>query len=284
MNRTHRPCMHTDEIPLNRLYDDLAWLWPLLSPPAGYAEEAACWRALLRRELGAGRHAILELGAGGGHNLSHLTADFEATAVDRSEPMLALSRQLNPGVAHVAGDMRTIRLPRLFKAVLIHDAISHITAAADLEAVFRTAAAHLEPGGVVVAAPDWLRETFINPWTAEVSHCDDELRLTTFEYVYDPDPDDTVIETVMTHFIERAGRLTIEYDRLQLGLFPQAVWKRSVEAAGLTFARRRIPLADVEVPSFFMIGRKAAAATRAPDRRASHLKADSSAAHSGETT
>ena len=85
--------METSAIPLNRLYGDLAYLWPLFSPPEEYAEEAGFWRRLLRELAGPGRHRVLELGVGGGHNLSHLAGEFEATAVDLSPTMLELSRR-----------------------------------------------------------------------------------------------------------------------------------------------------------------------------------------------
>ena len=74
----------------NRMYDEFSHLWPLISPREDYAEEAACWRDALREKLGPGRHEILELGTGGGNNLSYLTADFQATAVDISDEMLVL--------------------------------------------------------------------------------------------------------------------------------------------------------------------------------------------------
>ena len=72
-----------------RMYDEFAHLWTLISAPEDYAEEAACWLKALRDRLGPGRHRILELGVGGGNNLSHLTDYFQATAVDISEKMLA---------------------------------------------------------------------------------------------------------------------------------------------------------------------------------------------------
>ena len=34
---------YTSTIARNRLYGDLAWLWPLMSPPEHYAEAAGCW-------------------------------------------------------------------------------------------------------------------------------------------------------------------------------------------------------------------------------------------------
>ena len=42
------------------------------------------FRDVIREELGPGRHKLLELGVGGGHNLSHLISDFDCTAVDLS--------------------------------------------------------------------------------------------------------------------------------------------------------------------------------------------------------
>ena len=110
----------------NRLYKDLAHLWPLLDPPEEYTEEASFWRQAIREKLGPGRHEVLELGVGGGHLLSHLTGDVQATAVDISPQMLAHSKALNPGVEHHLGDMRSVRLGRKFQAVLIHDAISYL--------------------------------------------------------------------------------------------------------------------------------------------------------------
>ena len=55
---------------LNRLYDEFAHLWPLISAPEEYAVEAQHWRDALREKLGPGRHEILELGVGGGHNIA----------------------------------------------------------------------------------------------------------------------------------------------------------------------------------------------------------------------
>ena len=59
-----------------RMYDELAHLWPIIGAPEDYAHEASFWRSVLRSRLGAGRHHILELGVGGGSNLSHLTSEI----------------------------------------------------------------------------------------------------------------------------------------------------------------------------------------------------------------
>ena len=111
----------------NRLYYDLAHLWPIFSPAEEYAQEADLWLQALREKLGPGDHTILDLGVGGGHLLSHVASEFKATAVDISERMLANSIRLNDNVEHILGDMRSIRLNRKFSAVLLHDSVSYLS-------------------------------------------------------------------------------------------------------------------------------------------------------------
>ena len=104
----------------HRLYKDLSYLWPLISPPGDSVEEAIIWNEILLNNLGEGPHRILDLGVGGGHLLSHLTYANQTTAVDISNEMLSLSKKLNPDVIHYQGDMRNIRLDQIYDAVLIH--------------------------------------------------------------------------------------------------------------------------------------------------------------------
>ena len=223
------------------LYNRLAYLWPTISPPEDYAEEAADWRNALRRYLGPGRHRILELGVGGGHNLSHLTADFDATAVDISPHMLENSRRLNPTVEHHLGDMRSFRLPgRTFNAVLVHDAICYMLTEDDLRATFATARAHLPPGGLLLVSPDLVRDSFKPGMKMSWSTERDGVQITTEEIVYDSDPSDTVVESHFTYTITERGARRVERDIHITGLFPIAKWMSLMEEAG--FQTERIPL------------------------------------------
>ena len=95
-----------------RMYNELAEWWPLLSPPAEYAEEAGIYQRALISHAGRPLRTLLELGSGGGNNASHLKARFTLTLVELSPGMLAVSRRLNPDCEHVQGDMRTVRLGR----------------------------------------------------------------------------------------------------------------------------------------------------------------------------
>lgn len=224
-----------------RLYRELAYLWPIISPPAEYREEAEVWRQAIGDNLGEGRHRLLELGVGGGHNLSHLTQEFEATAVDLSPEMLELSRALNPGVDHHLGDMRTLQLDETFDAVLIHDAISYMLTEDDLAATFETAKRHLRPGGLLIIAPEWVRENFRAPMVLHWVREHGDIQVTVQEYLHDPDTSDTIIESVYTYTIVEDGQERVEQDTHITGLFPMATWTRLLQEAGFQAETVRLP-------------------------------------------
>ena len=247
--------MDPDRIKLNRLYHDLAYLWPLVSPPEDYAEEAEYWRLTLREMLGPGRHDILELGVGGGHNLSHLTSDFDATAVDISPKMLAHSKRLNPSVKHLRGDMKSIRLGRKFEAVLIHDAISYLLTEDDLRATFATAASHLQPGGILITTPDHFRESFRAPYVDYATHATANGPFTYSEYADDPDPADTTMRTIYVYFIQQHGHLRIELDRHITGLFSKSTWASVMTETGFAFEERLYHLGEEDVEYVMLVGK-----------------------------
>lgn len=246
--------MKQADIRINRMYDEFAHYWPLISAPEDYVQEAHHWREALREKLGPGRHEILELGVGGGNNLSHLTSDFNATAVDLSEKMLAVFRKLNPDVEHHVGDMRTVRLNRKFRAVLIHDAVNYMLTEEDLRATLRTAAAHLNPGGVLVMSPDFTFETFKAPMVRHGTHSDGSITFTHMEYMYDPDPGDTTMETIFVYLIHEKGQLRIEPDRHITNLFPLQTWLDLMEAEGFTAQTRDYPVHEQGVQGYLLVG------------------------------
>src|SRR5262249_18839317 len=122
-----------------RLYNELSSWFHLLSSPADYAEEAEFARSLIADPDFTAPVTLLELGSGGGNNASHLKTHFRMTLADLSGGMLELSRKLNPECEHLHGDMKTLRLGRLFDAVFIHDAIMYMTCEDDLRCAIQTA-------------------------------------------------------------------------------------------------------------------------------------------------
>lgn len=237
-----------------RLYSDLAYLWPIISPPEEYEEEARYWRQALRDRLGPGEHRILELGAGGGHNLSHLTSDFHATAVDISPQMLALSMKLNPGVQHHLGDMRSVRLGLTFDGVLIHDAISYMLTEDDLRAAFATAKIHLRPGGVLLAAPDLVREVFKDTTVLNWVRKKGEVEVSIQEYLHDPNPADTNLESIFTYTINEGGKQWVERDTHIMGLFAVGTWTRLMQEAGFEVETLSLPAHESGYGGFLFVG------------------------------
>jgi Methyltransferase domain len=216
----------------HRLYQDLAAWWPLISPPEEYAEEAAFAARLLRQASGPVRD-VLELGSGGGHCASHLRAHFTMTLVDLSEPMLDVSRRLNPGCEHVRGDMRTIRLGRAFDAVFVHDAVDYMTSEDELRQVMETAFAHCRPGGAAVFVPDNVAETYqaVTGWGG--SDGADGRGARFLDWTWDPDPGDTWTVTDYAVLLrDRDGSVRSVHERHRLGLFPRTTWLRLLDDAG----------------------------------------------------
>ena len=225
-----------------RMYQDLAAWWPLLSPPSEYDGEAADLLARLGITSGSPLAALLELGSGGGSLAFHLKRHFRLTLTDRAPGMLAVSRALNPECEHLVGDMRSLRLGRLFDFVLIHDAIMYAMDPAAVQAVLHTAAIHCRPGGTVAVLPDCVRETFA-PDTDHGGHdADDGRGLRYLEWAWDPDPSDDTY-TVDYAFLLRArdGTVTVEHDRHLEGLFARDRWLQWLTEAGFDAHREADP-------------------------------------------
>jgi SAM-dependent methyltransferase len=218
-------------VTLPRLYRDLAKWWPLFSAPDEYREEAASYERAILEHANRPARTLLELGSGGGNNASHLKRRFEMTLVDLSPDMVAVSRELNPELEHIEGDMRTVRLGRRFDAVLIHDAIVYMTTEEDLRAAIETAAAHLEPGGIALFVPDDIAETY-RPHHSSGGNDGDDVAVRYFEWAHAPRG--TTYRTTFVYVIaEGDGPVRVEWEDHVDGLFPRATWLRLIEEAGL---------------------------------------------------
>jgi SAM-dependent methyltransferase len=222
-----------------KLYTELASWWPLLSPPAEYADEAAFYRKILMEACEQAPRSLLELGSGGGSNASYLKKQFEMVLVDRSPEMLAVSRGLNPECEHVEGDMRNVRLGRDFDCVFVHDAIMYMTSESDVRSVIQTAFMHCRAGGAALFVPDYLKENF-RPSTDHGGYDGDGKGLRYLEWAWDPDPADTSYVVDYAYLLrESDGSARVVHDRHIEGLFSRAEWFRFLSEAG--FEPRILP-------------------------------------------
>jgi SAM-dependent methyltransferase len=242
----------------NRFYNELARWWPLVSPVGDYAGEAAEFIRIFE-SAAPGAKTLLELGSGGGHNAFYLKARYALTLVDISEPMLEVSKRLNPDCQHIPGDMRSVMLDRQFDIVFVHDAIDYMTSEADLSAAVETAARHVAPGGIALFVPDHLKEGF-EP-SSDVGGVDgpggEGVRY--LEWSWDPDPSDTsgvVVYSFVTR--ERDGTWEAHSEQHSFGLFSQSDWERIIAASGLSLQVILEETSEDRPPRAMFLGRKAA--------------------------
>lgn len=218
---------------MHKLYAELATWWPLLSPASDYEDEARFFWQVLEAAGLPPAPTLLELGSGGGSNAWHLKPHFaQLTLTDLSPQMLANSRAINPECEHVPGDMRTVRLGRLFDVVFVHDAIDYMLTLADLRQALETAAVHCKSGGLALFIPDHVYETFA-PDTEHGGQDGEGRGLRYLEWTYDPDPGDTTCVTEFVYVLREDQQPTrVEHDQHVCGLFPRADWLRLLREVG----------------------------------------------------
>ena len=219
-----------------RLYNDLAWLWPIWGSVEEYADYCEHVVRLIRGHAQISVHSLLNVGCGGGKNVFNLKPHFNVTGLDLSPRMLELAQDLNPECGFVHGDMRSFSLQQRFDAVLVDDAVAYMTSTADLRATFTAAWRHLRPGGIMVVSPDDTKETFVQNHTvvtsAAVKRKPANLDVVFVENCYDPDPDDDHYEGMLVYLIREDGKLRVETDHHVIGLFTLDVWRETLTDVG----------------------------------------------------
>ena len=216
-----------------KLYSELANWWPLLSAYEDYADEAALFGQILSQAGLPSSPSLLELGSGGGSNAFHLKKIFtQVTLTDLSPQMLAVSRRLNPDCEHLEGDMRTLRLGRVFDVVFIHDAIDYMTTSQDLRQAMETAYVHCRAEGMALFVPDYVREIF-QPSTEHGGHDGDGRALRYLEWTYDPDENDHTYVTDYAYLLHQDDHPTqVEHDQHICGLFSRDEWLSMLREVG----------------------------------------------------
>jgi SAM-dependent methyltransferase len=237
-----------------RLYTDLAWLWPMWGDAtAEYARYSEQVTALVRKYSERKASTLLDIGCGGGKNVFNLKRDFSVTGLDLSPTMLAQAKELSPECTFVHGDMRSFRLNSSFDAVLMDDAISHMSSRVDFMAAFRAAHSHLKPGGVLIVTPDVTIENFRQNKTSTFSATRSGVDVGFIENVYDPDPTDEQYETTNLYLIREQGKLRIESDHWCLGIYPLNIWRQVLRETGFQVHEEYFSLDEEDYTMFVCV-------------------------------
>jgi SAM-dependent methyltransferase len=218
----------------NRLYKDLAWIWPTLSPPEDYIEEGEFLTNLIKTYMSYPPKMMLHLGCGGGHIDMTLKKQFQVTGVDISENMLALARKLNPENRYVLGDLRNIRLEEKYDVVLLYDGINYMSTEEDLKAAFESAFINLNNNGIVLTVVEETPGSFQQNKTKVQHRAKGDIELTYIEHWYDPNPSDSAYETTFVYLIRKNKKLTVEFDLHICGMFEVEVWERLLREVGFS--------------------------------------------------
>lgn len=179
-----------------------------------------------------GARTLLDVGCGTGQHLARLRGRFAAEGVDLDPAMLDLARlRLGGELPLHRADMVDLDLGRRFDVVTcLFSAIGYTRSLTRLRRAVRAMARHLEPGGLLV----------VEPW----SHPDEwRVGMVHANFVDEPG-----LKIARMNVSGRRGRLSINdmqllvatpagverlRERLVMGLFTDAEYRRALEAAGL---------------------------------------------------
>lgn len=215
-----------------RLYNDLAWAFPIITPLEHYLEETELFCNIIREHSKIHLKTLLHLGCGGGHNDYIFKKYFRVTGIDKSIAMLELAKKLNPEVDYLCEDMRNLRFGYSFNAVVAIDSIAYILTVEDLRKVFTIAFSHLKPGGIFMFIAEDAKEDFKQNNTTFYTNSKGEVEITFIDNRYDPDTTDTSYESTFIYLIRRKRNLEIHTDRHLCGLFKSDIFIDLLKEAG----------------------------------------------------
>lgn len=242
-------------------YNDLAWTEDWLTDPADYEKEVAVYVDLIQKAVEEPPRTLLHMGSGAGGQDWVFKRHFTVTGVDLSLGMLHKARATHPDIEYLEGDMRTVRLDRLFDAVAIPDSIDYMASQDDLQKAIQNAVAHLRTGGVLLVVGK-TKETFQNNNFAYNGE-KNGIHVTVLENNYINSLRPNTYEATLVYLIRQQGVLTIYTEKQVLGLFPQGTWDRVFQDAGLTMRKTTLDgvydnylLGEGKYPLTVFIGQK----------------------------
>jgi SAM-dependent methyltransferase len=222
------------------LYGNLAKCWSLLSPRENQNEQGLLFGSIFANGV-KDWTSFLELGCGSGAMASYLPKEVSKVLVDMSPQMLAICEENNPESTCLQGDMRDLRLERVFDVVLIHDALMYLTTAAELQAAIQTASDHCRAGGLVCLVPDVTLGDFGEGNTVISGGQDGDFAVRLTEWHWDPDPNDRQSNAEFSFLIREGDQVRTHHETHTMGLFPREEWLAFIAQAGLDLEALEIP-------------------------------------------
>lgn len=238
---------------IQRMYHDLAWTWPIISPPEDYVEETEIMAEAIRKYSMIPSRTLLNLGCGGGHEDKTLKKYFQITGVDLSKDMLKLARDLNPENKYIEGDLRGIKLDEKFDAS-IATSLAYMKSRDELSSAFQTIYKHLNPGGVFITFAEITTENFQQNKLYCTKHKSNDIEIVYIENYFDPDPTDITFEITLVYLIRRRGELEIHHDFHICGLFSLHTWLELLNETGFEVIIQNVELSVAsELETFPML-------------------------------
>jgi hypothetical protein len=204
------------------VYNELAWVDSVLSPPQNVAQECIHLGRMLKAHAHSECQTLLHLGCGAGVYDFTFKKHIEVTGIDVSIGMLAEAQRRNPEINYICADMRSVRLRKSYDAVIIPDAIDYMITADDLRRAMLTAWIHLKMDGIVLVKANMAEEFQNNNFV--YSGESQGITVTLFEnnHISASRPD--TYEATFCYLIRRQGELEIRHELHTLGLFKRSVW------------------------------------------------------------
>jgi trans-aconitate methyltransferase len=216
-----------------KMYDELADWWILISTLENYIDEVEMIKDILKDIGLSPAPSLFELGSAGGSHAYYLKRSFSTVLLsDLAPQILDISRTLNPDCEHLEGDMRTMRLGRVFDVVLVHNAVNYMTTLDELRQAMETAFVHCRDGGVTLFMPDHIRDTF-EPSTNNGGMDGEKRAVRYLEWKYDPDITDTTITVEYVYVLREEGKpIRVEHETHIVGLFSESDWLHLLREVG----------------------------------------------------
>ena len=223
-----------------KLYQELAWVWSVLTPPQAYEEEAMLLLTICSEQLQRPVESLLELGCGGGFLASQIPDSVDVELVDSSDKMIDISRQHNPRRVHVLGDMCSVDRQRTFDVVLVHDSVMYLQSFDDLLRLLANAKKHMHAHSVLCIIPDVVKES-AQERVLQGSGAKEDTTIVLTEWHWDPDPTDDFILVEFSLLLRKVKNVSSMHESHRMMVLSLEQWSTAFTAAGLQMRLPEVP-------------------------------------------